>query len=154
MSSDWLRPVTRGSWQTSFPDRGRGSADVSRLGGGLYKGCLTVRWSFDSGLLTGWCIYTWTVWQYFFISEREFTTTGETAKECTASTRRSTILVAMIGLGQSSAIATYRSKANRMRQSHDENGSIQMNMYSLGVTDLDLSHLMCSVFGRLTKQNL
>ena len=29
VSSDWLRPVTRGGWRTSFPDRGRGSADVS-----------------------------------------------------------------------------------------------------------------------------
>ena len=81
----------------------------------------------------------WTVWQYFFISERELTTTGETAMECMASVRRSMILVAMIGLGQSSAIATYRSKANRMSRSHDENGSTRMNMYSLGVTDLDLS---------------
>ena len=80
----------------------------------------------------------WTVWQYFFIDEREFTTVSETSTEWTASTRRSTILVAMIGLGQSSAIVTYRSKANRMRWSHDENGSIQMNMYSLGVMDLDL----------------
>ena len=29
VSSDWLRPVTRGGWRTGFPDRGRGSADVS-----------------------------------------------------------------------------------------------------------------------------
>ena len=78
----------------------------------------------------------------FFISERELTTTGETAMECTASTR----LVAMIGLGQSSAIVTYRSKANRMGRSHDENGLIQMNMYSLGVTDMDLS-ISPDVFG-------
>ena len=103
-------------------------------------------WSFGSGLLTGCCIYMWTVWQYFFISEREVTTTGVTATECTPSTRRSAIRVAMIGLGQSSAIVTYRSKANRMRRSHDENGSIQMNMYSLGVTDLDLS-ISPDVFG-------
>ena len=52
----------------------------------------------------------------------------------------------MIGLGQSSAIATYRSKANRMRLSHDENGSIQINMYLLGVMDLDLS-ISPDVFG-------
>ena len=52
----------------------------------------------------------------------------------------------MIGLGQSSVIATYRSKANRMRRSHDENGSIQMNLYSLGVMDLDLS-ISPDVFG-------
>ena len=105
-----------------------------------------MQWSFGSGLLTGWCIYTWTVWQYFFISERESTTDSETSTECMALTRRSTILIAMIGLGQSSAIATYRSKANRMRRSHDENGSIQMNMYSLGVMNLDLS-ISPDVFG-------
>ena len=45
----------------------------------------------------------------------------------------------MTGLGKSSAIAAYQSQANCMRRSHDENGSIQMNMYSLGVIDLDLS---------------
>ena len=33
-----------------------------------------------------------------------------------------------------------------MRRSHDENGSIQMNMYSLGVMDLDLS-ISPDVFG-------
>ena len=86
------------------------------------------------------------VWQYFFISERAFTTVSETSTECMALTRRSTILVAMIGLGQSSAIATYRSKAIRMRWSHDENGSTQMNIYSFGVMDLDLS-ISPDVFG-------
>ena len=29
VSSDWLRPVTWGGWRADFPDRGRGSADVS-----------------------------------------------------------------------------------------------------------------------------
>ena len=29
VSSDWLGPVTRGGWRAGFPDRGRGSADVS-----------------------------------------------------------------------------------------------------------------------------
>ena len=43
-------------------------------------------------------------------------------------------------------MATYRNKANRMRRSHDENGSMQMNMYSLGVMDLDLS-ISPDVFG-------
>ena len=52
----------------------------------------------------------------------------------------------MTGLGQSSAIAAYQSQANRMRRSHDENGSIQMNMHSLGVMDLDLS-ISPDVFG-------
>ena len=58
--------------------------------------------------------------------------------ECKALTWQSTVLVIMTGLGQGSAIAAYQEQANRMRQSHDENGS-QMNMYSLGVMDLDLS---------------
>ena len=40
----------------------------------------------------------------------------------------------------------YLGKANSMRQSHDENGSIQMNIYSLGVMDLDLS-ISPDVFG-------
>ena len=52
----------------------------------------------------------------------------------------------MTGLGQSSAIAAYLGQANSMRRSHDENGSIQMNMYSLGVMDLDLS-ISPDVFG-------
>ena len=86
------------------------------------------------------------MWQYFFISECESTTASETSTECTALARRSTTLIAMIGLGQSSVIVTYRSKANRMKRSHDENGSIQMNMYSLGVMDLDLS-ISPDVFG-------
>ena len=146
MSSDWLRPVKQGGWRIACPDHGRGLVDVSWLGGGLYKGCVTVQWSFGGGLLTGWCIYTWTVWKYFIISKREFTTVSETSTECTASSRRSETLVAMICLGQTSAIATYCSKANRMRRSHDENGSIQMNMYSLGVMDLDLS-ISPDVFG-------
>ena len=52
----------------------------------------------------------------------------------------------MTGLGQSSAIAAYLGQANSVRRSHDENGSIQMNMYSLGVMDLDLS-ISPDVFG-------
>ena len=52
----------------------------------------------------------------------------------------------MTGLGQGSAIAAYQEQANSMRRSHDENGSIQMNMYSLGVMDLDLS-ISPDVFG-------
>ena len=52
----------------------------------------------------------------------------------------------MTGLGQGSAIAAYQEQANRMRRSHDENGSLQMNMYSLVVMDLDLS-ISRDVFG-------
>ena len=52
----------------------------------------------------------------------------------------------MTGLGQSLAIAAYQSQANCMRRSNDENGSIQINMYSLCVMDLDLS-ISPEVFG-------
>ena len=52
----------------------------------------------------------------------------------------------MPGLGQNSAFAAYQEQANSMRRSNDENGSIQMNMYSLGVIDLDLS-ISPDVFG-------
>ena len=59
---------------------------------------------------------------------------------------KSTILIVMTGPEQSSAIAAYQSQANSMRRSHDENGSIQMNMNSLSVIDLDLS-ISPDVFG-------
>ena len=52
----------------------------------------------------------------------------------------------MTGLGQGSAIAAYQEQPNRMRRSHDADGSLQMNMYSLGVMDLDLS-ISPDVFG-------
>ena len=55
----------------------------------------------------------------------------------------------MTGLGQSSAIAAYQSHANRMKRSHNEKGSIQMYMHSLGVMDLDLS-ISPDVFGLRT----
>ena len=66
-------------------------------------------------------------------------TDSERSTDWTALAWKSTILVVMTGPEQSSAIAAYQSQANSMRRSHDENGSIQMNMDSLGVIDLDLS---------------
>ena len=95
--------------------------------------------SFSGGLLTGWCICAWTWWQWFDFCDCDSAADSDTSTYCTALTWRSTVLVIMTGLGQSSAIATYQDQANSMRRSHDENGSIQMNMYSLGVMDLDLS---------------
>ena len=64
---------------------------------------------------------------------------SDTSTYCAVFAWRRTILVIMPGLGQSSAIAACQEQANSMRRSNDENGSIQMNMYSLGVMDLDLS---------------
>ena len=71
--------------------------------------------------------------------ECDSATGGDTSTYCTALTWRRTILVVMTGLGRSSVIAAYMGQANSMRRSHDENGSIQMNMYSLGVMDLSIS---------------
>ena len=102
--------------------------------------------SFSSGLLMGWCICAWTWWQWFVFCDGDSAAGGDTSTYCTALTWRSTILVVITGLGRSSAIKAYMGQANSMRRSHDENGSIQMNMYSLGVMDLDLS-ISPDVFG-------
>ena len=103
-------------------------------------------WSFSSGLLTGWCICAWTWWQWFDFCDSDSAADSDTSTYCTALTWRSTGLVIMTGLGQGLAIAAYQEQANSMRRSHNENGSIQMNMYSLGVMDLDLS-ISPDVFG-------
>ena len=102
--------------------------------------------SFGSGLLTSWCICACTWWQYSFYGDCDSATDSERSTDCTALTWKRTILIAMTGPEQSSAIAAYQSQANSMRRSHDENGSIQMNMDSFGVIDLDLS-ISPDVFG-------
>ena len=87
--------------------------------------------------LTGWCICAWTLWRRFDFGDCDLATDSDILTDCTALTWQSTVL--MTGLGQGSAIAAYQEQANRMWQSHDENGSLQMNMYSLDVMVLDLS---------------
>ena len=103
-------------------------------------------WSFGSGLLTGWCICAWTLWQWLDFCDCNSAADSCTFTDCKALTWQGTVLVTMTGLGQGSAIVAYQEQANRMRRSHDENGSLQMNMYSLGVMDLDLS-ISPDVFG-------
>ena len=103
-------------------------------------------WSFGSELLTGWCICAWTLWPWFDFCDCDSAADSCTFTDCKALTWQSTVLVIMTGLGQGSATAAYQEQANRMRRSHDENGSLQMNMYSLGVMDLDLS-ISPDVFG-------
>ena len=102
--------------------------------------------SLGSGLLTSWCICACTWWQYSFYGDCDSVTDSERSTDCTAFTWKSTILIVMTGPEQISAIAAYQSQANSMRRSHAENGSIQMNMDSLGVIDLDLS-ISPDVFG-------
>ena len=109
-------------------------------------GWLMVWRSFAGGLLTSWCICACMWWQYSFYGDCDSATDSERSTDCTALMWKSTILIVMTGPEQSSAIAAYQSQAISMRRSHDENGSIQMNMDSLGVIDLDLS-ISPDVFG-------
>ena len=138
--------MTRGGWRDGFPHRGRGSADYIKAGGGLYKGWLTVWWSFGSGLLTDWCLITWTLRQCFDYSDCDSVADSYTFVDCNVLTWQSAVLVIMTGLGQGSAIGAYREQAQQMRRSHDASGFLQMNMDSLGVMDLDLS-ISPDVFG-------
>ena len=103
-------------------------------------------WSFGSGLLTGWGLIAWTLWQWFDYSDCDSASDTYTFADCITLTWQSTVLVIMTGLGQGSAIEAYREQAQKMRRSHDTSGSLQMNMDSLGVMDLDLS-ISPDVFG-------
>ena len=103
-------------------------------------------WSFGSGLLADWCVITWTLWQYLDYGDCDSVAGGSTFADCTALTWQSTALVIMTGLGQGLAIGAYREQAKQMRRSRDASGSLQMNMNSLGVMDLDLS-ISPDVFG-------
>ena len=58
---------------------------------------------------------------------------------CCAFLRLDTIAHIKSTLGHSSPIWTHRAQAHQMLSSHDAKGSIQMDMCSLGVVDLDLS---------------
>ena len=89
---------------------------------------------------------TWTLWQYLDYGDCDSAAGGSTFADCTALTWQSTASVIMTGLGQGSAISVYREQAKQMRRSHDASGSLQMNMNSLGVMDLDLS-ISPDVFG-------
>ena len=67
ISSDWLRPVTRGAWRAVLPDRVEEPNPVhcpgesSRLGAWLYKGAHTDRWTIVSGKATSPYSTIWTV---------------------------------------------------------------------------------------------
>ena len=95
-------------------------------------------------LLTDWCFITWTLRQYFDYSDCDSAADSYTLGGVL--TWQSAVLVIMTSLGQGSAIGAYREQAQQMRRSHDASGTIQMNMDSLGVMDLDLS-ILPDVFG-------
>ena len=60
-------------------------------------------------------------------------------QSCCAFLWLGTLTHIMPTLGHSSPIWAHRAQAHRMPSSHDAKGSIQMDMCSLGVVDLDLS---------------
>ena len=103
-------------------------------------------WSVGSGLLTGWCLITCTLWQCFDYSDCDSAVDSYTFADCNALTWQRMVLVIMTGLGQGSAIGAYREQTQQMQRSHDVSRSLQMNMDSLGVMDLDLS-ISPDVFG-------
>ena len=58
---------------------------------------------------------------------------------CGVSLRLDTLVCFMSTLGHSSAIWAHRAQAQKTMRSHDAEGSLPMDMLSLGVIDLDLS---------------
>ena len=50
-------------------------------------------WSFGSGLLTGWCLITWTLRQCFDYSDCDSAADSYTFVDCNALTWQSTVLV-------------------------------------------------------------
>ena len=102
----------------------------SLCGGHLVAGC--------------WCLITWTLRQYF--DDIDCDSAADSYTFGGVLTWQSAVLVIMTGLGQGSAIGAYWEHAQQMRRSHDASGTLQMNMDSLGVMDLDLS-ISPDVFG-------
>ena len=70
-------------------------------------------WSFGSGLLTGWILITWTLWQCFDYSDCDSAADSYTFADCTALTWQSTVLVIMTGQGEGSRSARIGSRPNR-----------------------------------------
>ena len=79
------------------------------------------------------------MWQWFDFCDCDSTTDGCTFTNWNDLTYQNIGLIIITGLGQGSAIAVYQEQA-------DENGSLQLNMYSLGMMYLDLS-ISADAFG-------
>ena len=77
-------------------------------------------WSFGSGLLTGWCLIAWMLWQWFDYSDCDSAADSYTFADWIALTWQSTVLVIMTGLGQGVAIETYREQAQKGAGSESE----------------------------------
>ena len=97
-----------------------------------------MQWSFGRWLLNLFVISAnW--WQDFHGCDSLFGRVREHLQSCSVVLRLDTLVRWMSTLGHSSAIWTHCAQAQKMLRSHDAKGSLQMDMLSLGVMDLDLS---------------
>ena len=100
-----------------------------------------MRWSLGCWLLTGLYVSPWTCWRLFDSEDCDLQRGSLCGllQCCCALFRRSTVTDVMDTSGHSSPTWAYRANAHKMRVSHDEDSSNPMDLYSLGVVDLDLS---------------
>ena len=97
-----------------------------------------MQWSFGRWLLNLSVIpANW--WQDFHGCDSLFGRVHEHLLSCGVVLRLDTLVRWMSTLGHSLAICAHRAHAQNMLRSHDAKGSLQMDMLSLGVIDLDLS---------------
>ena len=97
-----------------------------------------VRWSFGGWLLNVFVIPE-NLHRDFLDCDSLFRRVCEHLRTCGVFLRPAKIARIMSTLGHSSPIWAHRAQAHGMLSSHDAKGSIQMDMCSLGVVDLDLS---------------
>ena len=147
ISSDWLRPVTRGAWRAVLPNRVEepnpvhGPSELTRHHKRLYKGAHTDRWTIVSGKATSLYSAIWTVLWIFRVDWCAFL--FEYVRDldwnyfvCVDVYRKGN---GMDAPGFASPIRAYRQNLCQMRKSNYPNGSETTNLCSLGVVDLDLT---------------
>ena len=154
ISSDWLRPVTRGVWRTVLPDREsnpnpvHGPVGTSRPGGWLCKGALTERRTIVTWRSSSTYKVIWIVLCLFRSKLCDF------LPRHGGRLRQNRFVFVELYFGTNTMdvqgfalpIRTYQENLSKMRESNDPNGSEVTNLCSLGVVDLDLS-LCTDVFG-------
>ena len=99
-----------------------------------------MRWSFGHWMLNLFVIpENWRRDFDFQDCDSLFGRVFEHLRSCCAFLRLDKIAHIMSTLGHSSPIWAHRAQAHEMLSSHDAKGSIQIDMCSLGVVDLDLA---------------
>ena len=147
ISSDWLRPVTRGAWRAVLsdwveePNPSHGPGESSWLGPQLYKGPHTDCWTIVSDKATSSYPAVWTVLLRFRIDWCALW-----IDYCGSWNVRYTVCVEedrkedwMDTPGFALPICAYRHNLCEMRKSHDASESEPTALDSLGVLDLDLT---------------